>query len=301
MAIETRVDGDLVRRQAPAKVNLYLHVLGRRADGYHDIDSLIAFADVSDEIEAMRSNRLGLKLKGPFARDLEMTDWAGNLVIRAARALAEASGINMSVALTLHKNIPVAAGLGGGSADAAATLRTLTKMWDLDISEDDLLVMAESLGADLPACLNQLPVFVGGIGGDLNQAPELPSAWLVLVNPGMPMVTAEVFRSLERPPSIAARFDESPDDVYALATALASRSNDLEGVAIRLMPQIVGVIEALAHSEACLLARMSGSGATCFGVFATESAARSAAVEISGNHSAWWVKAVQMLGSGKDQ
>ena len=307
MAIDTRVggatraDGDLVRCQAPAKINLYLHVLGHRPDGYHDIDSLIVFADISDEIEVSASSRLGLKLLGPFAHDLETTDWGGNLVILAARALAEISGANMSVALTLRKNLPVAAGIGGGSSDAAATLKALCRLWDLAISDSELHTIAKSLGADVPACLDQASVFVGGVGEDLRPAPDLPAAWLVLVNPGVPLVTAEVFRQLDPPGSVGARFDDAPRDVYAMATTLAARSNDLEAVAIGMVPQIAGVIDALKNSKECLLARMSGSGTTCFGLFADESAARSAAVGISGGHSSWWVKTGHMLGSGKVQ
>lgn len=296
---ETRVDGDLVRCQAPAKINLYLHVLGRRSDGYHNLDSLIVFADVSDEIEVSPSSRLGLKLLGPFAHDLETTDWGGNLVFLAARALAESSGMDMSVALTLRKNLPVAAGLGGGSSDAAATLKALCRMWGLVISDSELHAIAKGLGADVPACLDQSSVFVGGVGEDLSPAPELPEAWLVLVNPGVPLMTAEVFRQFDPPGSDVARFDAAPRDVYAMATTLAARSNDLEAVAIRLVPQIADVIDVLEKCEECLLARMSGSGATCFGLFADEAAARSAALGISERHSSWWVKAGRMLGSGK--
>lgn len=301
MAIEMRVDGDLVRCQAPAKINLYLHVLGRRSDGYHDLDSLIVFVDISDEIEVSPSNRLGLKLEGPFAHDLETTDWGRNLVIQAARALAETSEMNMSVALTLRKNLPVAAGLGGGSSDAAATLKALCRMWDLVISDGELHAIARDLGADVPACLDQSSVFVGGVGEDLSPAPELPEAWLVLVNPGVPLMTAEVFRQFDPPGSDVARFEAAPRDVYAMATTLAARSNDLEAVAIGMVPQIARVIDALEENENCLLARMSGSGATCFGIFAEESAAKSAAVRISGDNSSWWVRAGRMLGSGRVQ
>jgi len=301
MAIEMRVDGDLVRCQAPAKINLYLHVLGRRSDGYHDLDSLIVFVDISDEIEVSPSNRLGLKLEGPFAHDLETTDWGRNLVIQAARALAETSEMNMSVALTLRKNLPVAAGLGGGSSDAAATLRALCRMWDLVISDGELHAIARDLGADVPACLDQSSVFVGGVGEDLSPAPELPEAWLVLVNPGLPLMTAEVFRQFDPPGSDVARFDAAPRDVYTMATTLAARSNDLEAVAIGMVPQIARVIDALEENENCLLARMSGSGATCFGIFADETAAKSAAVGISGDNSSWWVRAGRMLGSDRVQ
>ena len=176
MAIDGRGHGGSIRCRAPAKVNLYLHVLNRRPDGYHDIDSLIVFADVFDEIEVSRANRLGLKLVGPFARQLEAVDRGANIVVLAARALAESSGENEGVSLTLHKNLPVAAGLGGGSSDGAATLRALCKLWDLDVSESELQTIARRLGADVPACLGRSPVYVGGVGEIVNPAPALPDA-----------------------------------------------------------------------------------------------------------------------------
>ncbi|MCE2491521.1 MAG: 4-(cytidine 5'-diphospho)-2-C-methyl-D-erythritol kinase [Alphaproteobacteria bacterium] len=298
MAIDGRGHGGSIRCRAPAKVNLYLHVLNRRPDGYHDIDSLIVFADVFDEIEVSRANRLGLKLVGPFARQLEAVDRGANIVILAARALAESSGENEGVSLTLRKNLPVAAGLGGGSSDGAATLRALCKLWDLDVSESELQTIARRLGADVPACLVRSPVYVGGVGEIVSPAPALPDAWLLLVNPGVPLATAEVFRRHDPAWSVEARFQESPADAAAMTEVLSRRSNDLEDTAVRLAPQIAEVIGTLHALDGCLLSRMSGSGATCFGLFADGGAAKSAETEVAEAHPAWWVKAGRMLGPG---
>ena len=300
MAADARAGGRAIRREAPAKVNLYLHLLNRRPDGYHDLDSLIVFADVFDQIEAVPSNRLGLKLQGPFAPALETTDWAANLVVLAARALADTMAEKRGAAITLDKNLPVAAGIGGGSSDAAATIWALCKLWDLDIPDVELHAVARKLGADVPACLHRRPVFVGGMGDVVETAGPLPPVWLVLVNPGVPLVTVEVFQNFDRPGSGVARFNEAPGDVYALATILASRSNDLENVAAEMLPEIAEVISALEETEGCLLSRMSGSGATCFGMFADEAAARSAENALSDAHVSWWVKAGRILESDRD-
>lgn len=292
----TRGEGISIRRRAPAKVNLYLHVLDLRPDGYHDIDSLIVFADVFDEIEASPATRLGLTLTGPFARRLDAVDQDANLVVLAARALAASSGGDAGASLVLRKNLPVAAGLGGGSSDAAAALRALRELWGLDVSESRLRAVAEGLGADVPACLGRSPVYVGGIGDVLDPAPALPDAWLALVNPGVPLATAEVFRRHGPARSVEARFRDPPADAAVLADLLSRRSNDLEDAAVRLAPPVADVIDALRGLDGCLLARMSGSGATCFGLFADADAARSAAAEVAAAHPAWWVREGRMLG-----
>ncbi|MBH64026.1 MAG: 4-(cytidine 5'-diphospho)-2-C-methyl-D-erythritol kinase [Alphaproteobacteria bacterium] len=301
MAIDPSDGGKVVRCRAPAKINLYLHVLGRRSDGYHDIDSLIVFAGVSDQVSVSRSQRPGLRMAGPFAHDMETMDWANNLVVVAARALSEVCGESPSVALSLQKNLPVAAGLGGGSSDAAATLRALAELWTLDISDEQLRAVAEGLGADVPACLAQNPVAISGRGEIITQAPKLPAAWLVLANPGIPLVTAEVFRWFSPTGSQAAPLKEAPKDLGAMVEALARRSNDLEQPAITLVPQIAEVIEMLSTSEGCMLARMSGSGATCFGIFSDEASADAAAESIGNEQDTWWVSSVQMLRPGLAQ
>ena len=291
----TRGEGIPIRRRAPAKVNLYLHVLTLRPDGYHDVDSLIVFAGVFDEIEASPAARPRLTLTGPFARQLDAVDRDANLVVLAARALAASSGGGAGVSLVLHKNLPVAAGLGGGSSDAAATLRALRELWGLDVSESDLRAVAGGLGADVPACLGRSPVYAGGIGDVLDPAPALPDAWFVLVNPGVPLATAEVFRRHGPARSVAARFHDPPADAAALADLLSRRSNDLEAAAVRLAPAVADVIDALRGLDGCLLTRMSGSGATCFGLFADADAATSAAAEVTAARPAWWVREGRML------
>lgn len=291
----TRGDGIPIRRRAPAKVNLYLHVLNLRPDGYHDVDSLIVFAGVFDEIEASPALRPELTLTGPFARQLAAVDRDANLVVLAARALAAASGGAAGASLVLCKNLPVAAGLGGGSADAAATLRALRELWDLDVSESELRAVAGGLGADVPACLGRSPVYAGGIGDVLDPAPALPDAWFVLVNPGVPLATAEVFRRHGPARSAAARFRDPPADAAAMADLLSRRANDLEEAAVRLAPAVADVIDALRGLDGCLLARMSGSGATCFGLFADADAAAAAAAEVAAARPAWWVREGRML------
>ena len=290
---------DVIRCQAPAKINLYLHVLGRRPDGYHDIDTLIVFASVSDQVSIARSHQLTLQLAGPFAHDLKTINRTNNLVVAAVHSLAEACGESPSVAISLQKNLPVAAGLGGGSSDAAATLRALAQLWSLDRSDVRLQAVAESLGADVPACLVQCPVTVSGRGEITSQAPELPSAWLVLVNPGIPLATADVFRQFSVVGSHPAPLGEPPGGLDKMVAALTARSNDLETPAMRLVPQISKVIAVLSTSDGCLMARMSGSGATCFGVYADEAAAIAAAEIIGREHGSWWVSSARMLGSSK--
>ncbi|MEE2980116.1 MAG: 4-(cytidine 5'-diphospho)-2-C-methyl-D-erythritol kinase [Pseudomonadota bacterium] len=278
---------------ALAKLNLYLHVTGRRDDGYHTLDSLIVFAGIGDRVIASPADDLGLQLTGPFAQVL-----AGdpdNLVLHAAHLLARAGGVEPRAAISLEKNLPVAAGLGGGSADAAAALRALATLWNLSIAADDLAALALDLGADVPVCLAARAAFVGGIGEDLAPPPPLPSAHMVLVNPGVALPTAAVFGELGGVFTGPGRFAEAPTDAASLARALAARSNDLEAPARRLCPEVDQALAALTAEPGCLLARMSGSGATCFGLFANAGHAAAAADRISAGHSEWWVELAPLL------
>lgn len=276
-----------VSETAPAKLNLYLHVLGRRPDGYHLLDSLVAFADTGDELRAHAAAQLSLEIEGPFAAGLAGDD---NLVLKAARALAPGRGAR----LTLVKNLPVAAGVGGGSADAAAALRALRALWGLDIADAALDRLALSLGADVPVCLRARPVFVGGIGEELVAAPILPPAGLVLVNPGVRLLTADVFAARQGPFSAPARFSAVPRDTVELAEFLAARRNDLQGAATGLVPAIAEILNALQASPGCRLARMSGSGATCFGLYDAAEAARRAASWLAERQRHWWIKAAAL-------
>ena len=289
--------GTMVRRFAPAKVNLYLHVLGRRPDGYHRLDSLVVFADVGDEVVAAPAPDgepdLTLTVEGPFAGAL--AGGADNLVLRAARALAEAAGVAARARLTLVKNLPVAAGVGGGSADAAAALSALAGLWGLRLDDAALDRVALGLGADVPMCRRSRPLLVGGTGDELDEAPALPALALVLVNPGVPLATAAVFAAFDAGAAgghaVARPLSNAPVNAAALAAELKRRANDLEGPARFLAPAVDAALAALAAAPGCLLARMSGSGATCFGLFADAGAARHAAAAIGRAQPAWWVVA----------
>ena len=281
-------DPAAIRVVAPAKLNLYLHVTGRRADGYHLLDSLVAFADVGDVVEARAAPNLGLTLSGPFAGDVPAG--GDNLVLRAAHLLADGAG----AAISLEKNLPAASGIGGGSSDAAATLRALGRLWGMTPAPKDLDRLALRLGADVPACLRAVPLWLAGIGDALEPGPSLPSAHLVLVNPGLPLATPEVFgafaesRALFSPPG---RADVPLENAHVLAAFLRARRNDLELVARFMAPPVDTALAALGAQPGCLLARMSGSGATCFGLFVSRPAAERAVRQIAAAEPGWWAVA----------
>lgn len=278
---------------APAKVNLYLHVTSRRADGFHELDSLIAFVGLGDTVTAVPANDLTLSVEGSLADGVP--GGADNLVLKAARRLAAAADVSTGAAMTLIKRLPTAAGVGGGSADAAATLRVLMDLWDVDVGESALAEIALGLGADVPVCLAGGCVFVSGIGERITPAPPLPPAWLVLANPGVPLSTPEVFQARIGAFSEPAPFYESPADASGLACVLAARANDLTEAARQLAPEVGETLDALETQRDVLLARMSGSGATCFALFAGEAEAENAARRLSGEHPGWWVAKAPLL------
>ncbi len=279
---------------APAKLNLYLHVTGRRPDGYHLLDSLVAFADIYDVLTIAPAPSLEFTAEGPFAADMG-DDPAANLVVRAALALASAVGRTPDISLHLIKNLPVASGIGGGSADAAACLRGLAQYWGVDHAAPLLGDIAAGLGADIPACVDGRACYMGGIGADLTPAPLLPEAGLLLVNPGIALSTPAVYRARAGAFSPPMRFGSPPRDAAALAAMLEYRTNDLASPAIALVPAIRDVIEAIAETDSCLLARMSGSGATCFGLFADVVEAARAGQAITQAHPGWWVASGRLL------
>ena len=269
---------------APAKVNLFLHVTGKRPDGYHLLDSLVVFAGIADRIAVTPAEELSLTVTGPFASSL--TAEPDNLILRAARALAAEAGVRAMGALHLDKQIPVASGIGGGSADAAATLRLLCRAWRLNPADSDLDRMASGLGADVPVCLRNRPMRMRGVGEKLSVAPALPQCGVVLVNPGVPLATVSVFRARAGGFSQDAVLPGGWDSVEAMAATLSQMSNDLQAAAISLVPAIGDVLDAIAGAPGCLLARMSGSGATCFGLFENATAAETAATEVV--RRGWW-------------
>ncbi|MEM9031059.1 MAG: 4-(cytidine 5'-diphospho)-2-C-methyl-D-erythritol kinase [Pseudomonadota bacterium] len=268
---------------APAKVNLTLHVTGQRADGYHCLDSLVVFADIGDKLTLSPAPAGGLQITGPYASAVP----AGpdNLVARALGLLPGAGPL----AITLEKRIPVAAGLGGGSADAAAALRGAAAVSGAPNRPDPLALL--SLGADLPMCLRCNAARVGGIGEQVQALePALPRLPAVLVNPNVGLETPRVFQALSSkintPMSVTIPAFSGAVDC---AKWLRQRRNDLEAPATQLLPAIGHVLDALAGAPGTLLARMSGSGATCFGLFADEASARKASTEIARSHPGWWV------------
>lgn len=265
---------------APAKVNLALHVTGRRADGYHLLDSLVVFADVGDVVSVAAAPETTFAVTGPRSAAVPVD--GSNLVLKAAALMPVAPA-----AITLEKILPASSGIGGGSADAAATLRALARLHHRPLPPRDALL---ALGADVPVCVGGQAARMSGIGEDLAPVPALPPLPAVLVNPGVALSTPEVFRGLdcrENPPMGAV-----PDglaDAVALAAWLMAQRNDLEPPARRLAPEITQVLTQLAALPGCLLARMSGSGATCFGLFGTDAAARAAAEALAGTDPDWWV------------
>jgi 4-diphosphocytidyl-2-C-methyl-D-erythritol kinase len=272
--------------QAPAKLNLSLRITGRRPDGYHELDSCVVFTQLSDRLTIVPDDRLTLELTGPFAPALGAQ--GDNLVIRAARRLAAHAGRLPGGRLILDKRIPVTAGLGGGSADAAATLRGLNRVWDLGLSTSELLPIALELGADVPVCLFGRSARMRGIGERLEPL-DLPTLDLVLANPRRAVPTARAFAGLGPIGSVQPSEAPAPTSRSDLLDWLRGCSNDLEPPARRLVPTIDRVLEALAREPGCRLARMTGSGATCFGVFDDAPAAGRAAAALRRAHPEWWV------------
>jgi len=271
---------------APAKVNLYLHVTGRRDDGYHELESLVVFADVGDRVAAEVASDLSLQITGPERAGLSAG--SDNLVLRAADALRARIGTPAGAALTLEKVLPVASGIGGGSADAAAAVKALVRLWGIHPGEHDLSGLALDLGADVPVCLAGLAAVMSGIGERLDFV-DLPAPLAaVLVNPGVAVSTPAVFKARKGPFS-EPMAGSLPADPGAMLAYLEARRNDLEAPAMELVPAIGEVLEALRAMQGCGLARMSGSGATCFGMFTDRTAAEAAASVLSGAHPDWWI------------
>jgi len=286
----------VIRERARAKVNLTLHVLGRRPDGYHELRSLIAFADIADELTLDPAGAAGLTLEGPFAEAVD----GENLILKAKRTVAGWLGRELDGGFRLQKRIPVAAGLGGGSSDAAAAIRALLRAYGADESVENFITKSAIMGADVPVCLYNKAALVAGIGERISPAPHLGTLPAVLVNPGIKVPTAEVFGRLNAPPysGDGEGKDNAPDDSFAsleeVALALKDGRNDLEPAAIALEPAIAEVLDALRNRRGCVLARLSGSGPTCFGLFPSPEIASAAADEIKTLRPNWWVAATAL-------
>ncbi len=279
-------------RTAAAKVNLSLQIVGKRPDGYHELESLVVFADFGDRLSFRHSETLSLQVRGPFAAALQ--DTKENLVLRAARGLlagAEFEGNPPGAAIHLEKCLPVAAGLGGGSTDAAAAINGLLALWKLPIEPEKLFELARSLGADVPVCLHGQASIIRGIGEVIDPAPELPDFSLLLVNPGLPLATPDVFGARQGAFSKGIDWPESFADLQSFVATLKGRPNDLEAAAISLQSAVREVLERLEALPDCVLARMSGSGASCFGLFATLREAREGEAALQAARPQWWVRA----------
>ncbi|GJL96002.1 MAG: 4-diphosphocytidyl-2-C-methyl-D-erythritol kinase [Hyphococcus sp.] len=275
----------MITETAPAKLNLYLHIGPVRKDGLHDLASLFVFTKSGDEISVRNADQLSLEIIGPLAAALGEFPIEDNLVLKAAQLLQTECGVSKGAAITLDKRLPIAAGIGGGSADAAAALRALIALWKIDISDAQTQALAFRLGADVPACLKGAPVIVSGAGERLSAGPVLPPLWACLVNPGVPVPTGPIFQAFDAAnltpaaptsPSIGERL--TPMDVQEL---MAETRNDLEAPAMALAPKIEAVLGQLNAIPGVIAARMSGSGATCFALFGTAAEAAAAAKKMS--------------------
>lgn len=275
---------------APAKINFHLHVTGRREDGYHFLDSLIAFTDLGDTLTIVPADRFSLTLTGPFAQALAGEPPETNLVWRAAHALAAELGRPPAVAITLEKNIPAGAGLGGGSADAAAAVKGLLRYWQAGLAPAALAALLSGLGSDVSVCHAGQTAIVRGTGDIVLPAPALPPMGLVLVFPGAPCSTAAMYAKLGAPYSGAAALPASFGDLDRFIELMKGCGNDFHAPAIEAVPEIGAALECIGALDDVLLARMSGSGAACFGVCRSVAAARRAAEIISSARPRWWVR-----------
>lgn len=272
---------------APAKLNLYLEIIGVREDGYHLIDSLVAFADFGDQLHVERAEKTSLSVSGPFAGQTPAD--VGNLVLRALQLLERAAGRPLPVAIYLEKRLPAGAGLGGGSADAAATLRGVRSLYDLPINDVALAELGLELGADLPVCLAGRPAHVSGIGERLTAVQGLQAFPTLLVYPGVGLSTPSVYQEYDKRHLESHSADLKEHSALSLAE-LAERRNDLQSAAETLEPGVTHVLDALSHQEGCTLARMSGSGSACFGLFETMQQVEAAASRMKALSDSWWIQ-----------
>lgn len=277
--------------KAAAKINLTLRVIGRRADGYHDLESLVAFADVADVLALQPGMDDALEVSGPFAgRSGAVSD---NLVLKALGALRQRLTGLTGGRFLLEKNVPVAAGLGGGSADAAAALRLIARSNAIALDDRGLLDAARAVGADVPVCLDPRPRIMRGVGELLSPPLELPELPAVLVNPGVPLATREVFSKFTGGQG-EGELTDVPREFDALIECLNHHGNDLTAAASACAPVVAEVLAALKSLSGVKLARMSGSGSSCFALFATQREAAAAAQRLATEQKGWWVKSTSL-------
>jgi 4-diphosphocytidyl-2-C-methyl-D-erythritol kinase len=280
--------------KAPAKINLSLRVLGRRADGYHEIESLVAFADIADVLRLQVDDADSLEINGPFASKSGLA--ADNLVVKALGALrGRIDGLKAGRFL-LEKNLPVAAGIGGGSADAAAALRLLARSNNIALTDPRLMTAARSVGADVPVCLDPRSRIMRGIGEVLSEPLDLPRFPAMLVNPGVALATRDVFGNFATQ-KVGRGLVDVPAGFDALIEFLGQQKNDLTDAAVACVPAIGEVLDRLRASPGNRLVRMSGSGPTCFALFSSSDEATAAAKRLHSEHENWWVCATTIGGA----
>lgn len=276
---------------APAKVNLYLNITGKRDDGYHLLDSLMVFVDVHDDIIIEPADgKITLDISGEYAKYLT-DDVENNLVIKVAEALKAHTGdINLGAKMGLVKNIPIGAGLGGGSSDAACVLKALNRFWSAGLSKEELADIGIRFGSDIVFCLEESAAFVSGAGEIVESVGVIPRLNILLVNPNIPLGAGDVYRKYSGKFSGSANREEFSYDSDSFVDFLAGQKNDLQEPAIVIVPEIENILSVINGQNGCLLARMSGSGTTCFGLFKDDLQAHKAVENIKAGHPNWWVR-----------
>ena len=276
---------------APAKINLYLNIIGQRVNDYHELDSLIAFAAHGDQIEVKKCDHFKLEASGPFSETLPPSN--ENLVIKAAKELARGTNYEGGACIKLIKNLPVSSGVGGGSADAAATLKALNDLWETNLQNKDLMVMALRLGADVPVCMLSKTARMSGIGDKISKVSGVPNCGILLVNPGIPISTVNVFQLFEGDFSNQVKIPKI-ENSEAFFDFLSNQKNDLQDAAIKIAPIIKEVLNILTDDPNCRLARLSGSGGTCFGLYEDEATALFTAESMFGHFPDWWIQPTRL-------
>jgi 4-diphosphocytidyl-2-C-methyl-D-erythritol kinase len=283
-----------VFEKAHAKINLYLHVTGKLESGYHTLDSLFVFTDFGDDIYVQKSKETSFEISGKFSSDLKK-DKKNNLVMKAYELLKKEFNINENAKITLIKNLPIASGVGGGSSDAGATIRALQKLWDIETSQEQINNLALKIGADVPSCVYAKPCFVSGVGEKIIPAGKVEEFGILLVNPLIEISTPEIFKNRRDGFSKSCPFEIKGASKSDVIKELSYRKNDLYNPASLIAPEIKDVISETSKTKGCLLSRMSGSGATCFGLYKDSEQAKQAKEELEKRLKGYWIESSKIM------
>jgi len=286
-----RSPSKVISMAAPAKINLYLNIMGKLNETYHELDSLVGFATYGDKVFVRDCEDFRLEISGPFSQMLPPEK--NNLVIKAAKELARETNYARGAYIKLVKNLPISSGIGGGSADAAATLKALNRLWGIKLKKEDLMTVGLKLGSDVPVCVKGKPARIGGRGEKIFSFEGFPKCGILLVNPRVPIPTIDVFKTFQGKYS---NYVEIPkiNDIEALIEFLSTQKNDLQETSVKIAPVLQVILNILSDEPNCRLARVSGSGATCFGIFNDEHSAALSARAISSRFKEWWLKPTQL-------